>query len=117
MNQKSQQKKQNIPAGRKSRGQLVIDITNLLLRQYPSRWPAQDISIQLGANVRTVSRVLKDMTEKGLTENKYHTYSINIEIVKRFYDAKWFVQQETAKSIMLTNKKGNPESGLASTKK
>ena len=95
---------------RRSSGQLVIDTANLLLRQYPTKWTTRDIAIQLRANERTLSRVLKEMTDKGLIENKYHAYAINIEIVRGFYESKYYVQQETNKSIMLAKAKGDPKS-------
>jgi len=116
---KSQEKKQKLPIIKRSRGQLVIDTTDFLLRQYPVKWTAKEIAVQLRANMRTMGRVLKDMTEKGLIENKYHTYAIDIEIIKRFYDSKWYVQQETNKSIMLADKgvlNTGPEAGLVSIK-
>ncbi|MCL2154156.1 MAG: hypothetical protein FWH53_00685 [Leptospirales bacterium] len=99
--------KESLTVTKKSRGLLVMDITQLLLWQFPVGWTAEEIATQLRANVRTVRRILQDMTTKGLLGKKYHIYTINLEIIKQIYGGKWYVKQETDKSIMLTKQKQN----------
>lgn len=106
MLKKSQVKKETAN-GKRPRSQLVIDTTKLILSKYPVKWTAEEISIKTGANIRTVNRILADMTSEGLLERKYHSYTISIEIINQLYGAKWYIRQEMDKQIMLTNKKIN----------
>ena len=97
------EKQQN--AEKRTRGQCVIDITKLILCKYPARWTANEISTALSANVRTVTRVVRDMTESGLLDRKYNSYSISPTIVHQFYKAKWAVDNEVEKIVMVESKK------------
>ncbi len=91
---------------KRTRSQLVIDVTRLVISKYPTRWNAKEIALMTGANIRTVNRVLAEMTDAGLLERKYQTYSLPIDVVNQFYGAKWYVKQEIDKEIMI-NKKGD----------
>lgn len=88
----------------RTRSQLVIDVTLLVVTKYPTRWNARELSIMTGANLRTINRVLAEMTESGLLERKYHTYSLPLSVANQFYGAQWYVKQEMDKDIMIHNK-------------
>lgn len=89
---------------KKTRSQLVIDVTKLVVSKYPARWDAKEIALMTGANIRTINRVLAEMTESGLLEKKHQTYSLPVEVVTQFYGARWYVKQEIDKNILITTK-------------
>jgi len=89
---------------KRTRSQLVIDVTKLVMSKYPARWNAKEISLMTGANLRTINRVLAEMSDSGLLDRKHQTYSLPLEIVTQFYGAKWYVKQEIDKDIMIIKK-------------
>ena len=91
---------------KKTRSQLVIDVTRLVMTKYPARWDAKEISLMTGANIRTINRVLAEMTDSGLLEKKHQTYSLPLDMISQLYGAKWYVKQEIDKQIMI-HKKGD----------
>lgn len=95
---------------KRTRSQLVIDVTKLVMSKYPARWNAKEISLMTGANLRTVNRVIAEMTDSGLLEKKHSTYSLPLDVVTQFYGAKWYVKQEIDKEIMV-HKKGDKTNG------
>ena len=104
---KKSQAEKTVPTEKRTRGQLVIDTTKLILCKYPASWTAGDISIMLKANIRTISRVLRDMSKAGLIERKYNSYTLSLDIANQFYGAKWTLKNEIEKTIMIESKKGD----------
>ncbi|MFA5518835.1 MAG: helix-turn-helix domain-containing protein [Spirochaetota bacterium] len=95
---------------RRTRSQLVIDVTKLIISKYPVRWNAKEISHMTGANLRTINRVLAEMSESGLLDKKHQSYSLPLNVVSQFYGAKWYVKQEIDKEIII-HKKGDKNEG------
>lgn len=106
--EKRQEKNSGAIEKRITRCQIAINIMKLIATTFPSKWAANDIALQLGLNVRTINRVLKDMLDSGLFERKYNSYTLSLNVMQQFYDAKWTVNQEVNKSLMLGSKKNNP---------
>lgn len=86
---------------KKTKTQLVIEVARLVMQKYPARWTANELTIMTNANIRTMNRVLAEMTGTGLLEKKYSTYSLPLETVNQLYGAKWYVKQEIDKDIMI----------------
>lgn len=91
---------------KRTRSQLVIDVTLLVMSKYPARWDSKEISLMTGANLRTINRVLAEMVDSGLLDKKHQTYSLPFEVINQFYGAKWYVKQEIDKEIQI-HKKGD----------
>ena len=90
---------------KRTRCQVAIDIMKLIATTYPSRWTANDISIQILVNKRTVNRILTDMVKSRLCDLKYNSYTISLEVINQFYGAKFAVEQEVKKITMIQSKK------------
>ena len=91
---------------KKTKTQIVIEVARLVVNKYPARWTANEFAVMTNANIRTINRVLAEMTGSGLLEKKYSTYSLPLETVNQLYGAKWYVKQEMDKDIMI-HKKSN----------
>lgn len=96
---------------KRTRSQLVIDVTRLVISKYPTRWTANDFAVMTSANVRTINRVLAEMTDSGLLEKKHQTYSLPLDVINQFYGAQSYVKQEMDKAIMIHNKKEGKDNG------
>lgn len=84
-----------------TRSHLTIEVIRLIMEHYPTRWSAKEISTALGAPLRTVMRVLAELTETRLFAKKSTTYSLTDEIIHQLYGAQWYVRQEMNKDIKL----------------
>jgi len=102
---------------KRSRSILTIEIIKTILSKYPAKWRSEEISIMLGANPRTVLRILKLMIDNGLIEQKHSSYTISLNLIEQLYGAKWALQQEVNKAIMLQSKKNNKGDNNDKTKK
>lgn len=91
---------------KKTKSQLVIEVARLVITKYPARWNANELAVMTNANIRTMNRVLSEMTCLGFLEKKHSTYSLPLETVNQLYGAKWYVKQEIDKDIMV-HKKSN----------
>ena len=89
---------------KKTKTQLVIEVARLVMTKYPARWTANEFAVMTNANIRTINRVLAEMTGSGLLEKKHSTYSLPLEAVNQLYGAKWYVKQEIDKDIILHKK-------------
>jgi len=87
---------------KKTKSQLVIEVTNLIFSKYPVKWKAKELALASGAKQRTVERILREMTDAELLEKRDGLYTLNFKHINQFYGAKWYVRQEIDKEIMIT---------------
>lgn len=85
----------------RSRSRMVADIAALIIGKYPVPWKADEVTLALGENRRTIDRALKDMLDSGLLEKKYHSYTLSAKLVNQIYGAQWYVRQTIDKDVML----------------
>jgi predicted transcriptional regulator len=95
-----------------TKSRLIINITKLILEKYPARWSAQELSVALNANIRSVNRALAEMVQLGLIEKKYHSYSLPLGMMQALYGGKHYVNQEVSKAILLHKSKPNYKEAL-----
>lgn len=88
----------------KTKTKLVIEISNLVISKYPVAWKAGEIALATKANIRTVERALKEMTESGLLEKRHHSYTLHTKHINQIYGAKWYLRQQTDKDVILGKK-------------
>ena len=93
-----------------TRAHLTIQVIRLIMEHYPTKWSAKEISVALSAPLRTVTRVLSDLTEERLFAKSYNAYSLSLEIINQFYGAQWYVRQEINKDIKLHIGENNAQS-------
>ncbi len=92
---------------KKTKSIIIMEIMKLILEKYPVRWNSKELSISTKAPIRTINRILSEMTQSGLLERKHSSYSLPIAIVNQLYGAKWFVRQEMGKDIIVAKEANN----------